>query len=83
MKCILFALFMFAGLISCNGPEQNTAVGNSQDSVTLKTDTVDTRGTKGTGVDNSGGTPGPGTITDTFKGKVDTPDNTSRKKGGK
>ena len=80
MKRPLFAVLLLAGFVACNGPEQNTAVGNSQDSVTVKTDTLDTRGAKGAGVDNTGGTPGPGTITDTFKGKVDTADHTSRKK---
>ena len=78
MKRISLVVLISLTMICCDGPEQNTAVGNSVDSVVV--DPVgDTRGSKGTGVDNSGGTPGPGTITDTFQGKIDTADHTSKK----
>lgn len=74
---LLLLGFLFA---SCNSPEQNTATGNTADSVTVNQDTIgDTRGQKGTGIDNTGGTPGPGTLTDTAKGKTDTLDHTSKK----
>jgi len=79
MKSTLFAFFVI-GCLSCNNSENGSGKANNQDAVTDGNDTVgDTRGMRGTGTDNSGGTPGPGTITDTFKGKTDTADHTSRK----
>lgn len=68
MKSILFALFLSIFFASCNN---NPESSNSEDSTTVKTtDTMsDTSSSKGAGVDNSGGTPGP--LTDTAK--VDTP----------
>ena len=73
MKKVLFTALVAIFFISCNNAEQNSASGTSKDS------TGDTRGEKGTGVDNNGGTPGAGTLTDTSKGKVDTLDHTSKK----
>lgn len=72
MKSVLFAFFLSVALASCNNsPEQNSTVGNSEDSNTIKASApAGDSSSKGTGVDNSGGTPGP--LTDTAK--VDTPD---------
>lgn len=70
---LLLLSFFF---LSCDSPEQNSTTGNSADSIDVS---GDTRGQKGTGVDNTGGTPGPGTLTDTSKGRIDTLDHTSRK----
>lgn len=79
MKSLLIALIVI-GFLSCNNSENGGTDSTSNDAATSGNDTVgDTRGMRGTGTDNSGGTPGPGTITDTFKGKTDTADHTSRK----
>ena len=78
-KLFSFLLLSFF-FLSCDSPEQNSTTGNMADSVTVNGDTMgDTRGQKGTGIDNTGGTPGPGTLTDTSKGTTDTLDHTSRK----
>lgn len=78
-KLVFFFLFSFF-FLSCSNSEQNSTTGNPADSGTVSGDTMgDTRGQKGTGVDNTGGTPGPGTLTDTSKGTTDTLDHTSRK----
>ncbi|MBE7172768.1 MAG: hypothetical protein INR73_19490 [Williamsia sp.] len=80
MRQLFSALLLGFFLLSCNSPEQNSTTGNTADSTTVNADTAgDTRGEKGTGVDNTGGTPGPGTLTDTSKGKTDTLDHTSQK----
>jgi hypothetical protein len=82
MKSILSALFFTCILLSCNSPEQNSTVGNSQDSLTVKgQDTLSTSGgSTGAGVDNSGGaTAGPGILTDTAPGKLDSLDKTSKR----
>jgi hypothetical protein len=80
MKLIYLAAIML--FVACNSGETGTETGSgSADSGTTAVDTPgDTRGMKGTGVDNTGGTPGPGTITDTLGGKVDTADHTSKRK---
>lgn len=80
MRLILLSFCILSFAAACNSGEQNSAAGNSTDSTSLQTDTLgDTRGMKGAGVDNTGGTPGPGTITDTLNGKVDTADHTSKR----
>ena len=80
MRQLLFILVLGSFLASCTSPEQHSTTGNTADSVTVNKDTIgDTQGEKGTGVDNTGGTPGPGTLTDTSKGKTDTLDHTSKK----
>ena len=80
MRTLFFAAILTLTFVSCNESEQSSTTDNAQDSVSVPQDMPgDTRGQKGTGTDNTGGTPGPGTITDTFKGKTDTSDHTSGK----
>ena len=80
MRNLLIIILLGFSFASCNSSEQNSTTGNNANSVTGSSDTTgDTRGEKGTGVDNTGGTPGPGTLTDTSKGKIDTLDHTSKK----
>jgi hypothetical protein len=66
MKSILFAAFVVVSFVACNGPEQNSTVGNSQDSTTMDRPAMsDSLTSSGPGPDNSGSHPGPGTLTDT------------------
>jgi hypothetical protein len=77
MKLIYFAAIML--FVACNSGETGTSTGTSDSGTTAVDTPGDTRGMKGTGVDNSGGTPGPGTITDTLGGQVDTADHRSKR----
>jgi hypothetical protein len=80
MKNLLTAFILAMAFISCNDAGQSSDADHREDSVTVPQDMPgDTRGEKGTGTDNTGGTPGPNTITDTFRGKTDTSDHTSDK----
>ncbi|MEJ7736148.1 MAG: hypothetical protein WKF97_01875 [Chitinophagaceae bacterium] len=77
MKPIFIFSFFILMLLGCN---DSGSTSGSDIEGTAGSDTMgDTRGMKGTGVDNTGGTPGPGTITDTSGGKMDTADHTSGK----
>jgi hypothetical protein len=80
MKNLLTAFILSMAFISCNDAGQTSGTGTSEDTTTVPQDIPgDTRGERGTGSDNSGGTPGPSTITDTFQGQTDTSDHTSDK----
>jgi len=69
MKKILIALSTVVAFAACNGPEQNSTIGNSQDSTTMDQPTMSDSLTSGSssspGPDNSGSHPGAGTLTDT------------------
>lgn len=79
MRSLLLSLVFIAFVTACNSPEQNTATGNSVDSTSVKSDSLgDTRGMNSSGTDITGSTPGPGTITDTLNGKVDTAGHASK-----
>jgi hypothetical protein len=78
MKLIYLSAIML--FVACNSGETGTTTGTTDSGAAVVDTPGDTRGMKGTGVDNTGGTPGPGTITDTLGGQVDTADNTSKRK---
>lgn len=66
MKSILFALFLVVTVASCNNsPEQNSTVGNSEDSNSINK--MHDSSSTGAGVDNSGGTPAAVALPDTAK----------------
>ena len=76
MKKILCALFTVACFSACDGPEQNSTIGNSQDSTTrdqpAMSDSLTSKTSTGPGPDNSGSHPGSATLTDTsLHGKKD------------
>ena len=78
MKVFYFAAILL--FVACNSGETGTTTGTSDSTGAIVDTQGDTRGMKGAGVDNTGGTPGPGTITDTAGGQVDTADHTSKRK---
>jgi hypothetical protein len=63
MKKIICLLTIVIIFMACSNPEQNTATGNSVDSL-HPGDSIATDKTSGPGVDNSGGTNATGTFTD-------------------
>ena len=80
MKKIMIAVLTGCLFVACNSSEQSDTTGNSSNSTTVNADTMsDTRGEKGAGIDNTGGTPGPGTLTDSSHGKTDTLGQSSKK----
>ncbi len=79
MKKLLFSAGVTIAFLSCNNSGQQSTSEGSGAASSYRDTISDSRGTRGTGSDLNGGTPGPGTITDTFKGKTDTSDHTSNK----
>ncbi len=75
------AVFLIITFFSCNSPEQNTAVGNTEDSVSINKSSplVDTSRNEGPGTDNTGGTSGSGIVNDSVKVKKGNLADSSRK----